>query len=189
VGSGHPLESFFASAPQGEEESHLLHAIGVVGVEFESALELTLRLFVLTLKEQNHSEHAMAAALLRVEINRMRRSLKRRFENRARRRGIVSESHLHEREISVGQGVLRIQGDSPLEQLASPSVVIVTVAPEVGEAPQDQIVCGRIVSLLVTGFFETCVLYPPEQRCCNRLGDIVLDGEEVIKCLVVTLSQ
>ena len=166
----------------------MLQAIGVVGVEFESALQLALRRFVLTPKEPNQSEQAMAAALLRVEINRMRRSLKRRFENRPRCGGIVSESHLHEREISVGQSVLRVQGDSPLEHLASPSIVIVTIAPEMSEAPQNQIVRSRVVRLLVESFFESCVLDPAEQRCRNRLGDLILDREEIVQRSVVPLS-
>ena len=130
----------------------------------------------------------MAAALLRIEINRMRRSLKRRFENRARRGGIASQSHLHEREISMGQGVLRVQGDSPLEHLASLSVVIVTIAPEVSEAPQNEVVRCRIVSLLVESFFERCVLDPAEQRCRYRLGDLILNREEIVQRSVVPLS-
>ena len=62
------------------------------------------------------------------------------------------------------QGITRVERDRPLEHLMSLLVVVVGIAPEVGQAAQHAIIGRQTDGRLAQRLLKPCILDPPDER-------------------------
>ena len=140
-----------------------MQSIGVVWIEFDGPAQMALRRIVFAPNKADLTKQPMAAALLRVEIDRLRGHSKRPVYHRWARGGVTIDRHAHPRQVRLCQRVLRVKGDCPLQHGGGLLITVVRMAPVMRQTSEETVVGLHAFGRLPKGLLEPCVLNPPEE--------------------------